>query len=104
MKEGTLFTWATKDWWDYRGVAFLAIKTKQNTLVLNLYESLYPFFLLCYFKIIYSFSLRKQPTFRDAITGFPTNSSTPEIPRMTRHYADLGSASDLLKQIFSSLR
>ena len=75
----------------------------KNTLVL-LYESLYSFFLVCYFKIIHSFSLRKQPTFHDATTGFPTNSSTREIPRMTRHYADLGNASDWLKQIFTSIR
>ena len=65
---------------------------------------LYSFFLVCYFKIIHSFSLRKQPTFHDATTGFPTNSSTREIPRMTRHYADLGNAADWLKQIFTSIR
>ena len=48
-------------------------------------------------------SLRKQPTFCDANSGFPskwrlTNERRNSILR-TRHYPDLGSASDWLKQI-----
>ena len=48
-------------------------------------------------------SLRKQTTFSDAITGFSAkwrlrNKSKNSI-LMTRHYPDLGSASDWLKEI-----
>ena len=43
-------------------------------------------------------SLRKQPTIRDATTGFPAKLSLRNERRnsilMTRHYPDLGSASD----------
>ena len=43
-------------------------------------------------------SLRKQPTFGDATTGFPAKWRLRNERRnsilMTRHYADLGSASD----------
>ena len=50
-----------------------------------------------------STSLRKQPTFRDATTGFPTKWRLRNEHRnsilMTRHYRDLDSASDWLKQI-----
>ena len=48
-------------------------------------------------------SLRKQTTFRDATNGFPTKWRLRNKRRnsilMTRHYSDLGSASDWLKQI-----
>ena len=48
-------------------------------------------------------SLRKQPTFGDATTGFPTKWRLRNEYRnsilMTRHYPDLGSASDWLNQI-----
>ena len=47
-------------------------------------------------------TLRKQPTFRDATTGFPRNEvwgTSAEIPCWTPHTPDLGSASDWLKQI-----
>ena len=49
-------------------------------------------------------SLRKQPTFGDVTTGFPAkwrlrNKRRNSILR-TRHYSDLGSASDWLNQIF----
>ena len=47
------------------------------------------------------YSLKKQPTFRDAITGLPANWRLRNERRnsklMTRHYPDLGSASDWLK-------
>ena len=46
-------------------------------------------------------SLRKQPTFVDATTGFPAKWPLRNERRnsilMLRHYPDLGSASDLLK-------
>ena len=50
-------------------------------------------------------SREKQPTFRNAILGFPQSrqdvcETSAEI-LMIRHYPDLGSASDWLKQIFS---
>ena len=45
-----------------RGSIFSYQNKIKNTLVL-LYESLYPFFLLCYFKIIHSFSLRNSQHF-----------------------------------------
>ena len=48
-------------------------------------------------------SLRKQPTFGDATTGFPAKWRLRNERRnsilMTRHYPDLGSASDWLNQI-----
>ena len=48
-------------------------------------------------------SLRKQPTFRDATSGFPAKWRLRNEHRnsilMTRNYPDLGSASDWLKQI-----
>ena len=48
-------------------------------------------------------SLRKQTTFRDATNGFPAKWRLRNKRRnsilMTRHYSDLGSASDWLKQI-----
>ena len=47
-----------------------------------------------------SSSMRKQPTFGDATTGFPTKWRLRNKPRnsilMTRHYPDLDSASDWL--------
>ena len=53
-------------------------------------------------------SLRKQPTFGDATTEFPAkwrlrNERRNSSP-MTRHYPDLGSASDLLNQISHAAR
>ena len=43
-------------------------------------------------------SLRKQPTFGEATTGFPAKwrlrNETRNSRKMTRHYTDLGSASD----------
>ena len=53
-------------------------------------------------------SLRKQPTFGDATTGFPTkwclrNERRNSIP-VTRHYPDLDSASDWLNQISHAAR
>ena len=54
------------------------------------------------------FSLRKQPTFRDATTGFPSKWRLRNERRnsilMTRHYPDLGSASDWLNQISHAAR
>ena len=48
-------------------------------------------------------SLRKQPTFGDATTGFPAKWRLRNERRnsilMTHHYPDLGSASDWLNQI-----
>ena len=48
-------------------------------------------------------SLRKQPTLGDATTGFPAKWRLRNERRnsilMTRHYSDLGSASDWLNQI-----
>ena len=48
-------------------------------------------------------SLRKQPTFGDATTGFPVKwrlrSERRNSILMRRHYLDLGSASDWLNQI-----
>ena len=57
----------------------------------------------CYFV-----SLRKQPTFGDATTGFHTKWRLRNERRssilMTRHYLDLGSASDWLNQISHEAR
>ena len=53
-------------------------------------------------------SLRKQPTFRDATTGFPAKWRLRNERRnsilMTRHYPDLGIASDWLNQISHAAR
>ena len=53
-----------------------------------------------YDKFILIVSLRKQPTFGDATTGFPAKSRLRNEHRnsivMTCHYPDLGSASDWL--------
>ena len=53
-------------------------------------------------------SLRKQTTFRDATTGFPVKWRLRKEHRnsilMTRHYQDLGSASDWLKKILRAAR
>ena len=53
-------------------------------------------------------NLRKQPTFGDATTGFPPKWRLRKERRnstlMTRHYTDLGSASDWLNQIFHVAR
>ena len=50
-----------------------------------------------------SFNLRNQPTFGDATTGFAAKWHLRNERRnsilMTRHYPDLGSASDWLNQI-----
>ena len=50
------------------------------------------------FTISLNDSLRKQPTFGDATTGFPAKRRLRNSRRnsilMTRHYPDLGSASD----------
>ena len=58
---------------------------------------------LALLKLLYFGSLREQPTFRDA-TGFPAKWRLRNDYRnsilMTRHYPELGSASDWLKQIF----
>ena len=53
-------------------------------------------------------SLRKQPTFGKATTGFPAKWRLRNERRnsilMTRHYSDLGSASDWLNQISHAAR
>ena len=53
-------------------------------------------------------SLRKQPTFGDATTGFPAKWRLRNERRnsilMTRHYPDLGSISDWLNQISYAAR
>ena len=53
-------------------------------------------------------SLRKKPTFRDGTNGFPAKWGLRNEHRnsimMTRHYSDLGSASDWLKQISHAAR
>ena len=53
-------------------------------------------------------SLRKQPTFGDATTGFPAKWRLRNERRnsilMTRHYPDLGSTSDWLNQISYAAR
>ena len=53
-------------------------------------------------------SLRKQPTFGKATTGFPAKWRLRKEHRnyilMTRHYPDLGSASDWLNQISHAAR
>jgi len=63
-----------------------------NTLETYLFDT------SCYFA-----SLRKQPTFGDATTGFPTKWRLRNERRssilMTRHNPDLGSAPDWLNQI-----
>ena len=57
---------------------------------------------------IAGYSLRKQPTFGDAITGFSAKWRLRNERRnsilMTRHYPDLGCASDWLNQISHSAR
>ena len=49
-------------------------------------------------KLLLCFRVRKQPTFRDATTGFPAKWRLRNERRnsilMTHHYPDLGSASD----------
>ena len=63
------------------------------------------------FRITYDWtihSLRKQPAYGDTTTGFPekwrlTNERINSIVTM-RHYLDLGSASDWLKQISHAAR
>ena len=54
------------------------------------------------------YSLRKQPTFCDATTGFPTKRRLRNERRnsklMTCHYSDLSSASDWLNQISHTAR
>ena len=54
------------------------------------------------------YSLRKQPTFCDATTGFPTKRRLRNERRnsilMTLHYSDLSSASDWLNQISHTAR
>ena len=48
------------------------------------------------------YSLRTKLTFRDANTGFPAgNDVCGTSTEMTCHYPNLGSASDLVKQIFN---
>ena len=57
-------------------------------------------------------SPRKRPTFSDATTGFPAKlrlrnerrNSTLTTRQTTRHYSDLGSASDWLNQISHAAR
>ena len=53
-------------------------------------------------------SLRKQQTFRDTITGFPVKSRLRNERRnsilMTRHYPDLGNASDWLCRLGNLLQ
>ena len=53
-------------------------------------------------------SLRKQSTFGDATTGFPVKwrlrSERRNSILMTRHYPDLGSASDWFNQISRAAR
>ena len=53
-------------------------------------------------------SLRKQPTFGEATTGFPAKWRPRNKGRnsilMTRHYPDLGNASDWLNQISNTAR
>ena len=53
-------------------------------------------------------NLRKKPTFGDATTGFPAKWRLRNEGRnsllMTRHYPDLGSASDWLNQISHAAR
>ena len=55
----------------------------------------------------HSASLRKQATFCDATNGFPAKCLRKELRNsklMTRHYPDLGSASDWLEQISQGTR
>ena len=53
-------------------------------------------------KSAYLYSLRTKLTFHDANTGFPAgNDVCGTSTEMTSHYPDLGSASDLVKQIFN---
>ena len=64
--------------------------------------------LICLIKIMISDSLRKQLIFGDTTTGFPAkwrliNERWNSI-LMTRHYPDLGSASDWLDQISHTAR
>ena len=47
-------------------------------------------------------SLRQQPTFGDAATGFPAKWRLRNSILMTRHYPDLGSVFDWLNQISHS--
>jgi len=54
------------------------------------------------------FSLRKQPAFHDATAGLPAKLRLRNERRnfilMTRHYPDLGGASDWLNQISHAAR
>ena len=65
----------------------------------------YPYLLPCFLGLVNTeSSLTKQPTFGNATTGFPAKWRLRNERRnfilMTRHYLDLGSASDWLNQIF----
>ena len=70
--------------------------------------SLLRFFFTLTVKIKVPYSLRKQPTFYDATTGSPAKWRLRNERRnpilMTRHYPDLGGASDWLKQISHAAR
>ena len=61
-----------------------------------------------YDKSIFIVSLRKEPTFCDTTTGFPAKSRLRNKRRnsilMTRHYPELGSASDWLCWVGDSIQ
>ena len=72
---------------------FFSLHSSFLSFLPSLLSQCFVVFLLCL-----AFSLRKQPTFGDATTGFPAKWRLRNERRMpilmTRHYPDLGSASD----------
>ena len=85
-------------WWisirkglPFIGICHLPVKWCTNLLVLGISST---------------FSLRNQPTFRNATSAFPAKWRLRNECRnsilMTCHYPDLGSASDWLKQIYQA--
>ena len=85
-------------WWisirkalPFIGICHLPVKWCTNLLVLGISST---------------FSLRNQPTFRNATSAFPAKWCLRNECRnsilMTCHYPDLGSASDWLKQIYQA--
>ena len=72
---------------------FFSLHSSFLSFLPSLLSQCFVVFLLCL-----AFSLRKQPTFGDATTGFPAKWRLRNERRkpilMTRHYPDLGGASD----------
>ena len=100
-----LFSFVSVSQCQYKSLAkkFLHTASREPRL------STYPCLLPCFRGLVNTeSSLRKQPTFGDATTGFPHKWHLRNERRnsilMTRHYPDLGSTSDWLNQISHAAR